>query len=196
LPKLVDHNARRAEIAQATWAAVGDVGIERLRLRDIAAEVNFTTGVFAHYFPDKNSVLRYAFNLAYERAHERILRVNKTITSPLQRLNNALVALIPDKKRPDSLAFVSICFGIRNRNDPLLVSAYKQTRNEYRRLLKSYLEDAFQAGEIEPGESPDKIMELILAVLDGVCIAALLNPSGYSKNRGARVVGTMLERLV
>ena len=195
MPKLVDHDARRMEIAQATWATVRDVGIERLRLRDIAEEVGFTTGVFAHYFRDKDSVIRFAFNLAYEHAHDRILQSNEAISSALERLRNALVALIPDKKQPESVAFVSMCFGIRSSNDPLLASAYKKIRNEYRRLLKSYIHDASYADEILIGKSPDNVLDLVLAVLDGVCVAALLNPEGYPKARGVRIVDTMIERL-
>ncbi len=195
MPKLVDHDARRTEIAQATWAAVSDLGIERLRLRDIAEEVGFTTGVFAHYFRDKDSVVRFAFNLAYQHTHDRILQSNEAASSDLERLRNALVALIPDKKLPESVAFVSMCFSIRSSNDPLLASAYKKKRNEYRRLLKSYIHDATHAGEFLIDKSPDSVLDLVLAVLDGVCVAALLNPAGYSKARGARVVETMIERL-
>lgn len=195
MPKLVDHDARRMEIAQATWAAVQNVGIERLRLRDIAGEVGFTTGVFAHYFPDKDSVVRFAFNLAYQHASDQIRHSNETVSSALERLRNALVALVPDKNQPESVAFVSMCFGIRNSKDPLLTSAYKKKRNEYQRLLKSYIRDAANDGEILNDKSPDDILDLVLAVLDGVCVAALLNPQGYSKVRCTRIVETMIERL-
>ena len=195
MPKLVDHDARRTEIAQATWAAVRDVGIERLRLRDIAEEVGFTTGVFAHYFRDKDSVLRFAFNLAYQHAYEQILNSNEAVSSGLGRMRNALVALIPDKKRPESVAFVSMCFGIRHISDPLLAADYKKNRNEYGRLLKSYIHDASNDGEILIDKSSDNVLDLVFAVLDGVCIAALLNPEGYPKARCARILDTMIERL-
>ena len=195
MPKLVDHDARRMEIAQATWTAVQNIGVERLRLRDIAGEVGFTTGVFAHYFRDKDSVLRFSFNLAYQHAAAQIRHTNETVSSGLEQLKNALVALVPDKKHPASVAFVSMCFGIRNSKDPLLKLEYKKKRNEYRRLLKSYIRDASNDGEILDNKSPDDILDLVLAVLDGVCVAALLNPEGYSKARCTRVVGTMIERL-
>ena len=195
MPKLVDHDARRTEIAQATWAVVRDVGIERLRLRDIADEVGFTTGVFAHYFRDKDSVLRFAFNLAYQHTYERILNSNETVSSGLQCLRNALVALIPNRKRPESVAFVAMCFGIRHSSDPLLAADYKKNRNEYARLLKSYVDDATSEGEILFDESSNNVLDLIFAVLDGVCIAALLNPEGYSNTRATRIVDTMIEQL-
>lgn len=195
MPKLVDHDARRTEIAEATWAALRDIGIERLRLRDIAEEVGFSTGVFAHYFRDKGSVLRYAFDLAYQRASDRILQSNEKVPSGLTRLRNGLVAIVPDKKRPETVAFVSMCFGIRSISDPLLVADYKKKRKEYARLLKSYLRDAVADGEIVAGQSSDDILDLVFATLDGVCIAALLNPDGFPKTRATRILETMIDRL-
>lgn len=195
MPKLVDHDTRRTEIAKATWAALQDVGIERLRLRDIADEVGFSTGVFAHYFRDKDSVLRYAFDLAYQRANDRILESNETVSSGLSRLTNALVALVPDKKRPETVAFVSMCFGIRGISDPLLTANYKKKRKEYCRMLKSYLQDAIDDGEVLLDQSSDDILDLVFATLDGVCIATLLNPDGYSKARATHTLETMIKRL-
>ena len=195
MPKLVDHDARRMEIAEATWAALQEIGIERLRLRDIADEVGFTTGVFAHYFRDKDSVLRYAFDLAYQRGAERITEANRNTSSSLRQLRNALVAIVPDKKHPETLAFVSMCFGIRGINDPLLAADYKKKRKEYARSLKSHLSKAIAEGEIVAEQSVSDILDLLFATLDGVCIAALLNPTGFSKSRATRILDTMIERL-
>ena len=195
MPKVVDHEARRTEIAEATWIALQEIAIERLRLRDIADEVGFTTGVFAHYFRDKSSVLRYAFSLAYQRATEEIERANATESSSLARLKNTLVALVPDKKRPETVAFVSLCFGIRSVRDPLLTADYKKKRKDYARLVKSCLIDALDDEEIVSRQPLDEILDLIFATLDGVCVTALLNPDAYSKKRGARILETMISRL-
>ncbi len=195
MPKLVDHDLRRTEIAQATWTAVQDIGLERLRLRDIADEVGFTTGVFAHYFRDKDSVLRYAFNLAYQQTENQILRDNQDVGSGLERLKNALVALVPDKKRPETVAFISMCFGIRGINDPLLTSDYKKTRKKYARLIKVYLNDAIANGEICIAKSPEELLDFVFALLDGVCVAGMLNPDGFSKAHAISILETMTERL-
>ena len=65
MPKVVNHDERRVEIAHATWAAVQSVGVDKLTLRDITLEAGCTTGVLSHYFRDKDSVLRFAFTIAY-----------------------------------------------------------------------------------------------------------------------------------
>ena len=162
MPKLVDHNARREEIARATWTVIQKYGVDGVRLRDIADQVGFTTGVFSHYFRDKGSLLRYAFNLSFERINENIALSNKSVSSGLKQFRDALVALVPDNRNPASVAFVSMCFGIRNLNDPLLMADYKKKRKQYSQLLKSYLSDAAAQHEILIGQITGDTLDLSL----------------------------------
>ena len=195
MPKVVNHDERRVEIAQATWAAVQTVGVDNLTLRDITMEAGFTTGVLTHYFRDKDSVLRFAFTIAYRKTFERILNANKSVDSDLVCIRNAMVELLPDPRKPESVAFVSMCFGIRNSNDPLLVDEYNTNKFEYRDLLKKYIKNAIAKKEIPPLKRTDDILDLISSVVDGVCIASLLNPKDYTKKRCARIIESMIEQL-
>lgn len=195
MPKVVNHDERRVEIAHATWAAVQSVGIDNLTLRDITLEANFTTGVLSHYFRDKNSVLRFSFTIASKKIFERILDANKTIESNIICLRNAMTEVLPDPSKTESIAFVSMCFGIRNSNDPLLVEEYKTNKDEYRDILKKYIANAIKTGEITRFTKTEDILDLILSVVDGVCIASLLNPEDYTKKRCARIIESMIDRL-
>ncbi len=195
MPKVVDHDKKRVEIAQATWAAVQSVGVENLTLRDITVEAGFTTGVLTHYFRDKNSVLRFSFTIACRKVFERILKTNKSTDSELVCLRNAMTEVLPDPKQLESIAFVSMCFGIRNSTDQLLVEEYKANRNEYRDLLKQYIANSIKTGEIPYTRKTESILDLILAVVDGVCIESLLNPEDYTKKRCTRIIDSMIERL-
>lgn len=195
MPKLVDHEKRRLEIAQATWVTIKALGLENLTLRDIAIKAGFTTGVFSHYFKNKNSVLRYSFNIAYRNAYDRIIKANEDIPDGFMRIRNALVELLPDGRRPESIAFVSLCFGIRNSKDPLLAKEYKIKMDEYRELLKLYILDVLNKDEIHIQKMPDEIIDLFTAVLDGLCIEALLNPKTYTKKRCIRTIENMIEEL-
>ncbi len=196
MPKLVDHNTRREEIARATWTVIQKYGVDGVRLRDIADQVGFTTGVFSHYFRDKGSLLRYAFNLAFEHINANIASSNKSFSSGLKRFRDALVALVPDNRSPESIAFVSMCFGIRNLNDPMLIADYKKKRKQYSQLLKSYLSDAAAQHEIRMEQITSDTLDLPFAVLDGVCIAALQNPSSYPRKKAIKIIDTMIDDLI
>ena len=88
-----------------------------------------------------------------------------------------------------------MCFGIRNSNDPLLAEEYSANKNEYRDLLKKYITDSIRKEEIPRVKKPEDILDLILAVVDGVCIQSLLNPEVYTKKRCVRIMESMVERL-
>ncbi|HIG59246.1 MAG TPA: hypothetical protein EYQ21_07655 [Flavobacteriales bacterium] len=141
-------------------------------------------------------MLRYAFNLAYDNLYEDILSSNKQTSSGIEQFRNALVALIPDNKNPASVAFVSMCFGIRNLGDPLLTADYKRKRKQYSQLLQSYISDAVTKNEIQIQQKTDDTLDLSFAVLDGVCVASLQNPSNYPKTRGIKIIDIMISALV
>ena len=195
MPKVVNHDERRVEIAHATWAAVQSVGVDNLTLRDITLEAGFSTGVLTHYFRDKDSVLRFAFTIAYRKTFERILNANKSVDSDLMCIRNAMAELLPDPNKPESVAFVSMCFAIRNSNDPLLAEEYNANKNEYRDLLKKYITNSIEKEEIPRVRKTEDVLDLILAVVDGVCIQSLLSPEVYTKKRCVRIIESMVERL-
>lgn len=195
MPKVVDHDERRIEIARATFVAVQTHGVENLTLRDIASEAGFTTGVFANYFKDKNSVLKFAFSIAYQSTYERIINANKSVEGDLARIKNAVVEMLPDPKKPESVAFVAMCFGIRKSKNSLLADQYNANKDEYRDLLKTYVTSAIKKEEMPAFRKTDEIIDLILSVEDGVCIEALLNPETYTKKRCIRIIDSMIERL-
>ena len=72
MPKVVDHDARRAELAAAVWRVICSRGPTAVTIRDVAAEAGWSSGALRHYFPTREELLMFAFRLAGERAAERI----------------------------------------------------------------------------------------------------------------------------
>ena len=60
MPKVVDLDARRLEIASAAVTVIAHSGLEGARLRDVAAAAGVTTGAVTHYFLNKDEVLEAA----------------------------------------------------------------------------------------------------------------------------------------
>ncbi len=63
MPKIVDHDARREEIAQALWRVVRRDGIRAASVRTIAAEAGWSAGAVRYYFPDQDGLLSFAMDL-------------------------------------------------------------------------------------------------------------------------------------
>jgi AcrR family transcriptional regulator len=63
MPKLVDHEERRRQIATAVLRLVSTRGVEKASLRTVATEAGVSMGAVQHYFTTKDEMLRFA--LAY-----------------------------------------------------------------------------------------------------------------------------------
>ncbi len=71
MPKLVDGEAQRRAIAGAAVAVIGDHGLERARLRDVARAARCTTGAVTHWFDGKEAVLEAALEEVVRRTLAR-----------------------------------------------------------------------------------------------------------------------------
>src|SRR6478735_5866600 len=71
MPRIVDHEERRAEVAAAVWRIVSRDGLEAATVRRVAAETGMSTSVVSHYFAGKDDLLRLAFRIVVDRGRER-----------------------------------------------------------------------------------------------------------------------------
>ena len=68
MPKIVDHEQRRTEIAEALWRVVARQGLEGATIRAVAAEAGWSRGIVEHYFDNKEELLAFSCRLAVDRA--------------------------------------------------------------------------------------------------------------------------------
>ena len=72
MPKIVDHDQRRRELAQAAWNVIADSGIDGATTREIAREAGYSTGVLAHYFERKDDILLEALHMSHATIKRRM----------------------------------------------------------------------------------------------------------------------------
>ena len=68
MPKIVDHEQRRDEIALVACRVVAEYGFDQATIVRIAREAGYTTGMVAHYFDTKQDIIIAALRLIL-RAH-------------------------------------------------------------------------------------------------------------------------------
>jgi TetR/AcrR family transcriptional repressor of bet genes len=71
MPKIVDHDEQRRQIAGAAIAVIDAGGLEGARLRDVAEAADVTTGAVTHYFDGKDAVLEAALAEIVRRILEK-----------------------------------------------------------------------------------------------------------------------------
>ncbi|HWT95113.1 MAG TPA: TetR family transcriptional regulator C-terminal domain-containing protein, partial [Solirubrobacteraceae bacterium] len=72
MPKHVDHDQRRDELADAVWRLVVREGVEAASLRRVAAEAGWSVGSVRHYFATQHELLTFAMELVVTRATARL----------------------------------------------------------------------------------------------------------------------------
>ena len=72
MPKIVDHQQRRDEIALVACRVVAEYGFDQATIVRIAREAGYTTGMVAHYFDTKQDIIVAALRLILRRIEERL----------------------------------------------------------------------------------------------------------------------------
>lgn len=109
MPKKIDHEARRRQIAEALWRVLATKGMEAVSLRHVAAEAGVSMGMVQHYFADKDAMVLFALRSMTEQYTRRLAELPD---EPMARVRTVLVNGLPldDERRLEvqvSLAFLA-----------------------------------------------------------------------------------------
>jgi AcrR family transcriptional regulator len=173
MPKQVDHEERRRELAAAVRRVVGAGGLESLTVRAIAKEAGWSTGVLTHYFENRADLLLAAFRYVYQNAWDRIQGRLDEHDDPVEGVIAALGEAVPltGTLRTDTtvwFAFVGLAVG-----DPDLREV---GRTGYDRWTAHFGEAirAAHPGAITEAEGR-RIARRLTALVDGLTVQALFD---------------------
>lgn len=72
MPKLIDHQERREEIAEATWRVILRDGVAAASVRTVATEAGRSIGSLRHVFTSQSELLVFALQLVIDRVSARV----------------------------------------------------------------------------------------------------------------------------
>jgi AcrR family transcriptional regulator len=96
MPKIVDHEERRREIAGAVWRVLMRDGLRGASVRAVVAESGLSSGAIRHYFSTHDDLLRFAGHVVHERVPDRLVAIlrNRRLR-PRRRATLLLEQMIP-----------------------------------------------------------------------------------------------------
>ncbi|MDP8952006.1 MAG: TetR/AcrR family transcriptional regulator [Actinomycetota bacterium] len=188
MPRVVDHEKRREEIAEAAWRVVEQAGPQGANMREIAREAGHTTGVVTHYFRDKRELMAFAFGLMVNRSMTRVAEAAAR-SGPTE----ALAQLLPldEERRREATVWLALMGA--SLADPELARELRQRYRQAREATLPAFRTAFK--EAAPGEDPDDVADELLAVVDGLTVGALTDPERYPPGRQLALLHRTVERL-
>ena len=163
--------ARRSQIVRAALASFAEHGFERASLRDIAARAGVTHAALLHHFSGKEELLVTA--LAQREAHEEE-QADQILASGTAG-SAVLGAVLADEfADPDYLRnWLALAIAATNPAHPAHDYFARRRERLRRRLRSGSLRTAHNGPELT---ADDKVV-MVLAMMDGLRLQTLLDPS-------------------
>jgi AcrR family transcriptional regulator len=179
MPRVVDHDDRRHELAEAAWRAIVKYGLDGTTTRLIARESGYSVGVLAHYFESKDEILLEALRISHDGVDRRI-REAVDDKEGLDALRTFCIEVLPISDQPARETHLEMSMWSRALVNDELRSVQRSESSRWRRLLEGLIVDAQRSGELV--EMPARTIAVLLsAVIDGLSIYALLYPDRFGK---------------
>jgi AcrR family transcriptional regulator len=189
MPKIVDHAARRDEIALVACRVVAQVGFEQATVVRIAREAGYTTGMIAHYFDSKQEIILAALRLILKRMEERL--ASRPAGAPETLLDLLAETLPLDEQRTTECAFW-IGFWAQVPTDKRLKRINAWVHREYMRLYERCLATHWPEWPSWPVEVREQVLGAIATFLNGLTPSAVLNPAEWPAERLLGQLGLQL----
>ncbi len=72
MPRIVDHAARRAELAEAVWSLIREQGLAGVTIRNLTERSGWSSGAIRHYLPHRQAILTFGAQHLNERIEHRL----------------------------------------------------------------------------------------------------------------------------
>ncbi|WP_261665058.1 TetR/AcrR family transcriptional regulator [Deinococcus sp. Marseille-Q6407] len=173
MPKQVDHDQRRAELAQAVWRLIRRSGLGGVTIRALAEESGWSSGAVRHYLPSRAAILAFAAEQVSAQAEAQLRRLPLPGT-PRENLLTFLEATLPLEPSSREWLEVWLAFVGAAVSDPDLADVQGLTyRDLHAALVEILSEFAGQGWTLS--DPPAAAARDLQALLDGLSVHLLLD---------------------
>lgn len=171
MPKTVDHEQRRRELAEALWRIAGRDGLQAATVRRVAAEAGVSVGLVQHYFTSKDEMLQFALERVGADLEARLVRKISALgpePDPYDVIWIVLCERLPltTRRRAQTQVMVAWLGRValhRELNHYLVIGTAR---------LRDYLADQLRAGQqrghVNPDIDPASAADALLGLNEGL----------------------------
>jgi AcrR family transcriptional regulator len=181
------------QLLDTVAALLVESGYEGVSVRKVATRAGVSIGAVQHHFPTKDAMLLAAMALVSRQFRERLSRRVPEDAAPVDALEAVVDELLgaePEHRPASVLWLMQVA---RAAVDPVLAEAHAREWRDVEQML-AYLIAGSRPEQAESW-SRDQAAAL-LAMLDGLATAVLLEPDRMPPSRARALVGTHLAELL
>ncbi|WP_217183154.1 TetR/AcrR family transcriptional regulator [Streptomyces sp. AC495_CC817] len=175
MPRVVDHDERRRQIAEALLVVAARDGHENVSSRAVAKELGVATGSLWHYFDGFDEVIRAAAAEVTRRTDERIAVATAGLRG-LDRLDALMREVLPVDERTRSEAHVVVGFWGRLATLAPSPDAGTPTLATWQGSIREALREAVDDGELRADTPADAVMALLRSITYGQQVVEVTEP--------------------
>jgi TetR/AcrR family transcriptional regulator, transcriptional repressor of bet genes len=194
MPKIVDHDQRRDEIALVACRVVAEHGFDQTSMVRIAREAGYTTGMLAHYFHSKQDIIIAALRLILRRIEERLSGIPAQSAERPDLLMLLTEALPVDEHRRVECAFWTTFWG-QVPTDKRLKRINSWVHREYLRLFERCLAQCWREWARWPPAVRDQVLQSAVTFINGLTASAVANPGDWPAARQIEQLRLQLQLL-
>lgn len=185
MPKIVDHEKRKRQIAVATWKVILEQGMEGATVRNIAKEAGLSLGALRYYFSTQDELFVYAMKLVKENATERINKIAASELPAFEKVMAILLEIVPIDAQTMAEMEVWFVYVFYTRHKEDIFAAKEDVIFKGMEKLLLYLR---QQQVLRAGVDVEIETERLYALIDGLALHALLEPQRMDKERVVKVI--------
>ncbi|MCI9889058.1 TetR family transcriptional regulator C-terminal domain-containing protein [Micrococcales bacterium 31B] len=190
MPKKIDLDARRTQLAEAVWTVARDQGIGHVSVRTVAAQAGVAVGSLRHVFPTRAELMQFSAELMLSRAAARVKQL-PLLDNPIDMAVALLREGLPLTPESRTELQVNLALVAEAPSLPSLASVRDKAHSELVRGITSLT--AYVAPRLSPERCSDEARRLT-ALVDGLALH-MLNDNGPSQEWAEGVLRSEIERL-
>lgn len=184
MPAPVDHDSRRAQLAELATEIIAREGLQAATIRRLATEAGFSTAIVTHYFRNKRDLLFRVYEHVSTRA---IARFNE-YADATKSLREVLETFLPIGAHERMAYRVVFAFWALAQNDAEFASRQHLAMRQSRAAIATLLRERGFAGNV------DYASDQLLVSIMGTAIRASFEPE-WDDDYLRDFLGNMLELL-
>ncbi len=179
MPKIVDHAARRREIAEVVARLIAGGGLEAATFRQVAHSSGYSKGVIEHYFDNKEALIGGALDWVNHCYLQRVATSTRELAG-LAALRSRMEAILPLNRRVRDEWKVRMVFWSEAAITPSLRAGQAARFDLAVRMYRADLERAVALGEMAAPDDLDALAQRLFMAIIGACTLSLYNASRWN----------------
>ena len=172
MPKIVDKDSKRKEIARIAMGLFALNGFEKTSIREITSRIGMGKGTFYDYFKDKEDILNEITQLIFEEMAGTLIEKIGHVEDPISLLTGLLKEAVKmdDDSEQLMLTYYDIWRrGFSQKHESKYIEIVQKHINNSRLTIAAIIETAKAQGKVRADIDSSMMATMLFALFDGLC---------------------------